>query len=108
MESNKENKNMIVDDMILMYHNPKLVKPDESPNGNRVYHIYSDGEITNQKGGFAYLRRSEFTDKSSIHGLTTLFMFPIQRGDSSYAIVTEKDAKNIRQEMVKESIKHLI
>jgi hypothetical protein len=103
MDSNNKNNNMILRDMILIYHNPNLVKPDESPNGNRIYHIYSDGEITNQKGGFAYLKRSEFTEKSPIYGLKGMIMFPIERGDCSYAIVTEKDANKIREEMVKQS-----
>jgi hypothetical protein len=104
MDSTLKNKNTMIKDMIIMYHNPDLVKSTESPNGNRIYHIYSDGEITNQKGGFAYLRRSEFTTKGPIDGLKKMNVFPIENGDYSYAIVTEEDAIKIREEMIKQSI----
>jgi hypothetical protein len=38
-----------------------LVHPDESPNANTIYHLYNDGEITSEKGGWAYGQRSVFT-----------------------------------------------
>lgn len=86
-------------------HNPKLVILKESPNGNIIYHIYSDGEITSQKGGWAYLQRSEFnvnyiTCKNKYNNL-----FPINRGEFTYAIVTEHDALQI-QNMLIEYEKH--
>ena len=37
-----------------------LVIPTESPNSNLIHHLYSDGSITYQKGGWAYEQRSEF------------------------------------------------
>jgi hypothetical protein len=82
-------------------HNPKLVQPEESPNGNIIYHLYCDGTITFQKGGWAYLDRSEFTDSRVILKKNFNDIFPIKRDDtSSYAIVTEKNAKTIRNMMV--------
>jgi hypothetical protein len=39
-----------------------LIDLNKSPNGNIIYHLYSNGEITSQKGGTAYLQRSEFED----------------------------------------------
>jgi hypothetical protein len=83
-------------------HNPKLVQPEESPNGNIIYHIYCDGEITSQKGGWAYLQRSEFTDSYALSLKKKYFdIFPIKgNGRYSYAIVTEKDAKSIRNMMI--------
>ncbi len=39
----------------------ELIDQEQSPNGNLVYHLYSNGIITYQKGGNAYLCRSEFT-----------------------------------------------
>ena len=39
-----------------------------SPNGNQIYHLYSTGKITQQKGACAYLQRSEFTIKGDIVG----------------------------------------
>ncbi len=83
-------------------HNPALVVPNESPNGNIIYHIYCDGEITSQKGGWAYLQRSEFTDSYALSLKKKYFdIFPIKgNGRYSYAIVTEKDAKTIRNMMI--------
>ena len=36
-----------------------LINPKDSPNGNQIYHLYSTGEISFQKGGWAYLQRGE-------------------------------------------------
>lgn len=111
MASTTENKNTIeksLQDMITAYHNPDLVQPNASPNGNRIYHIYSDGEITHQKGGFAYLMRSEFSEKSPVRGFKGDAIFPKQGPTHSYAIVTEEHANLIREEMIRETIKPLL
>ena len=85
-------------------HNPSLVLPNDSPNSNRIYHIYSDGEITYQKGGFAYLHRSEFTVKPALQNLKHSFTFPINRSnDTSYAIVTLINAELIRNALIDNS-----
>jgi hypothetical protein len=102
MSSITENKN-IIQDMIKKYHNPNLVQPDASPNGNKIYHIYSDGEITNQKGGFAYLRRSEFIVKSAVLSSFEKRSFPIKSLTFSYAIVTEEHAVLIRNALMAEA-----
>ena len=89
-------------------HNPGLVIKDESPNGNRIYHIYADGEITSQKGGWAYLQRSEFTDKFPIRGYSHRLKFPLKMGEHSYAIVTEQDAYLIRDMMLRDFVRKQI
>jgi hypothetical protein len=91
--------------LITKYHNPSLVNRKESPNGNRIYHIYDDGKITNQKGSYAYLQRNEFVNFYSIPNininLKLLLNFPIQNHDNEYyAIVDEKHAIEIRKLMV--------
>ncbi len=47
------------------YLNPdntcSLIHRDESPNANIIYHLHYDGEITSEKGGWAYGQRSTFT-----------------------------------------------
>ena len=78
-------------------HDPNLVCPEESPNGNIIYHIYSDGEVTSQKGGWAYLNRSEFNEnyikcKNKYNNL-----FPMKRGEFTYAIVTRENALKIQK-----------
>ena len=103
-----ENKNKSLQDMITTYHNPDLVQPDASPNGNWIYRIYSDGEITHQKGGFAYLRRSEFSEKSPVRGFKSDVVFPMKGLTHSYAIVTEEHANEIREEMIRETTKPLL
>jgi hypothetical protein len=77
-------------------HNPSLVDPNESPNGNTIYHIYSDGEVTYQKGGWAYLQRSEFNMNYSKCKNKYNDLFPLKCGEYTYAIVTAQDAKQIQ------------
>ena len=88
--------------MIEEKHNPTLVKPEEQPNGNTIYHIYSSGEITFQKGGWAYLDRSEFTDSWMSTKKNYSDLFPVKCNGRSYAIVTRADAiiiQNLMKEM---------
>lgn len=103
--------------LINEYHNSDLVKPNDSPNSNIITHIYSDGEITEQKGGFAYLKRNERTIKCPISNIDNgnlkiikldldITKFPKIKvnGNHSkfgYAIVLEKHANEIRNEMLK-------
>ena len=86
-------------DFIKSVNNPSLVIPTESPNGNIIYHIYSNGEITYQKGGWAYQQRSEFTEKYQSFKKNYVDIFPIKIQDYnnklSYAIVTISDAEKI-------------
>ena len=74
-----------------------------APNSNIIYHIYQDGEITSQKGSWAYGRRSEFTLHYPIHGYTNNFIFPLNRGKFGYAIVTEENASLIRKMMIQDA-----
>ena len=102
--------------LINKYHNPDLVKPNDAPNSNIITHIYSDGEITEQKGGFAYLQRNERTIKCPISNIDNgnlkkinlkfdITKFPKMKDNGSrkfgYAIVLEKHANEIRNEMLK-------
>lgn len=86
-------------------HNLNLVNSDESPNGNTIYHVYCDGEITYQKGGWAYLQRSEFSYSRISLKKNYYNLFPIKvkvNGNGiSYAVVTQEDARKI-QNMLKE------
>ena len=78
-------------------HNPGLVLPEESPNGNWITHLYSDGEITSQKGGWAYLQRSEFTQSYDKFKKNYVDLFPVKRHNYTYAIMTDEDAKRIQK-----------
>jgi len=78
---------------------------DVSPNGNTIYHLYSTGETTHQKGAWAYLDRSEFTispDFMSQQGLTKFpFKFPKALNSGiTYAILTQEETKLFRDKMV--------
>ena len=78
-------------------HNPGLVLPEESPNGNWITHLYSYGEITSQKGGWAYLQRSEFTFSYDRFKKNYSDLFPMKRDNNTYAIMTDEDAKRIKK-----------
>lgn len=77
------------------------LSPDASPNGNLIYHLYNDGAITYQKGAYAYLNRTEFTNKSGVTGYNTIFKFPIQTYDGleSFAVLTQEECNQFRLEM---------
>ena len=105
--------------LINEYHNPDLVKPTDAPNSNIITHIYSDGEITEQKGGFAYLQRNERTIEPPVTKCNNIkkiicnidinidiCRFPKikvngNRSKFGYAIVLERNAYEIRNEMLK-------
>jgi hypothetical protein len=91
-----------IQNMINSFHNPSLIIPNESPNGNRITHIYDDGTITNQKGGWAYLKRSEFNDFGPIITKpVSNLIFPITNiYNNMYAIVTHNNAIKIRNSMI--------
>lgn len=79
-------------------NNPGLVKPDEQPNGNTIFHLYSNGKITYQKGGWAYGQRSEFTSEYCIETPNMFgfqFVNPSKYG-LSYVIVDEETAIRFR------------
>jgi len=78
-----------------------LVIPTESPNGNIIYHLYSDGSITYQKGGWAYRQRSEFDNTPPLTNYKMLnFEFPKKTNDeTTYVILTYNECKNFRIRM---------
>jgi hypothetical protein len=77
------------------------VSPNASPNANQIYHLYNDGTVTFQKGAYAYLRRSEFTNQCSVTGYNTIFKFPIETRDGlmTYAVLTKEQCIQFRTEM---------
>ena len=76
-----------------------------SPNENQIYHLYSTGKITHQKGAWAYLHRSEFTLKNDLVGAKKRgFKFPLQSEQDetvTYAILTKIECHMYRMEMEK-------
>ena len=71
-----------------------------SPNANQIYHLYSTGKITHQKGAWAYLERSEFVVTGNITGAKNMaFKFPLLQDDISYAILTQEECNTFRREM---------
>lgn len=87
-------------ELIHSCNNPKLVNTELSPLENTIYHIYSDGEITEQKGSWAYGQRNERTlSYPKFDNIYQTKLFPYERksdfGTFGYAIVTKKDADEI-------------
>jgi hypothetical protein len=75
--------------------------PNASPNANIIWHLYSDGHITYQKGAYAYRRRSEFTMHSRIIVSNNLFNFIKNASDDiTYAILTEQECIQFRNKML--------
>jgi hypothetical protein len=99
----------ILNDLIIDLHNwhyirspTGLVNQNESPNGNQIYHLYSTGEISFQKGGWAYLQRSECITDGKITNYQKLGLkLPKEAMDgSTYAILTREECKKMRERMV--------
>jgi hypothetical protein len=80
---------------ILQNNTCSLIHPEESPNANIIYHLYNDGEITSQKGGWAYLQRSVFTSASPViydDAIKRYFTF-------NYVVLPYEECKEFRERM---------
>jgi hypothetical protein len=79
-----------------------LINPNDSPNGNQIYHLYSTGEISFQKGGWAYLKRSECIADGKITNYQKLGLkLPKEAADgSTYAILTKEECIRFRGQMI--------
>lgn len=98
-----------LNELIIAAHNwhfisspTSLVNPKDSPNGNQIYHLYSTGEISFQKGGWAYLQRSEcFIDgKISNYQKLGLKLPKEAANGSTYVILTKEECSKFRRQMV--------
>ena len=78
-----------------------LIDPDEAPNGNIIHHLYADGTITFQKGGSAYLQRSEFETCGVLsgHQMLGLKLVKTCADEHTYAILTEEECFYFRKQM---------
>jgi hypothetical protein len=69
-----------------------LLQPDEAPNTNTIYKVWNDGEITYEKGGYAFGDRSLKQLRTSIThtGSLPLPNFPqaCSKNGYSYAMLT--------------------
>jgi len=78
-----------------------LIQPNESPNGNTIYHLYSDGTITHQKGGSAYLQRSVFEDEYALqnHRKINLKLLTEVSDGTTYVILTQDECNYFREKI---------
>jgi hypothetical protein len=85
-----------------------LVNPNDPPNGNHIYHLYSTGEISFQKGGWAYLQRNECVLEGRLSNYQKLGLkLPKESIDGcTYAILTKEECTTFREQMI-ELIKKL-
>lgn len=74
-----------------------------SPNDNQIYHLYSSGEITHQKGAWAYLNRSEFHIAHNIPGAREMPFKFVKEGskNTTYVILTKQECVYFREQMEK-------
>jgi len=101
--SDEKNIKKLIQETINFSHNKKLIDKNMAPNSNIIYHLYQDGEITFQKGSWAYGGRSEFTLHYPIYGYINNFTFSLNRGKFGYAIVTKENASLIRKMMIQDA-----
>lgn len=106
MDKIEQLNNDIIDAHYKHYDNDNLptglIHPEEPPHKNYIYHLYSNGLISFQKGGRDYQERSEFT----LHGNDALLNYqflelklPLETDNFTYAILTEEECKYFRQKM---------
>lgn len=95
-KSTDEEDIKIFNEKVSKLHDMSLTEID----GNHVYHLYSDGEISTTKSGkYVYGNRSFFTEKSAILNCPK-FVFPVICGNLSYAVVPQKTAYALRDEII--------
>lgn len=77
-------------------------EPNASPNENQIYHFYSSGDITHQKGAWGYLKRTEFHIKDFIDGAEELPFCFVKKTihEITYAILTQEECLKFREEML--------
>lgn len=90
-----------INNLVKKMNNPDLVVPEMSPNENIIYHLYSDGTITRQKGGWAYGQRTVTDLESYCVKPNTFFTFPEegQYSGDTYCILTLDDCRSIKNLM---------
>lgn len=99
-EKYKFTKNLI-NDIVRKLNNPKLIDKNLAPNENIIYHFYSDGTITREKGSWAYGNRSVFDVESYCVKPNNFFSFPYngQNNGDTYAILTFENCKKVKNLM---------
>lgn len=83
-----------INEIVKTLHDPKLAAID----GEMVCHLYSDGEITLEKGGYLYGDRSRHMVAPGF--ACAKYSFPLKlNNEYTYAILKSSDADNIRNNM---------
>ena len=90
-----------INNLVNELHNTSLIHPEMSPNENIIYHLYSDGTITRQKGGWAYGQRSVIDLESYCVKPSTFFTFREkgQYDGDTYCILTFEECKKVKKLM---------
>ena len=91
----------LINEIVKKLNNPLLIDTNLAPNENIIYHLYSDGTITRQKGSWAYGKRSVTDIERYCIKPNTFFNFPYKgqyEGDT-YGILTIENCHNIKKIM---------
>jgi hypothetical protein len=91
----------LINEIVKKLNNPLLIDKKLAPNENIIYHLYSDGTITRQKGSWAYGKRSVTDIESYCIKPNTFFNFPYtgQYEGDTYAILSIENCHNIKKIM---------
>jgi len=87
-----------IEKMAEEFHDPQLIDMTQSPNGNTIYILWGDLEITDEIS-YAFGQRSVRTFSPPLY-FQNVFEFPFQRGDNSGIILTVEDCKRFRNWIV--------
>jgi hypothetical protein len=69
---------------------------DQCPSANMIHHLYADGSITVQKGGWAYGHRSEFSVMAAVRPSPLhMFVFP----DCGFIVLLEEEARQLHADI---------
>jgi len=69
-------------------HSYDHINTSISPNENTIYMLWNDGEITSEKGSWAFGMRSVFTKEPPIFPYSLNLKFPLSRYGYSGAILS--------------------
>lgn len=101
-ESNKQKAIDVFSKYLLCVHDPTLHKPDEGPMENEIFIFLNDGEITREKGGWAFGQRNVFTYRYPVYPVyekPIVTNLPLGRGNNTGIMVTRDDALKCRDFM---------
>lgn len=80
-----------IENIATIFHSPQLIDVSSSPNENTIYIIWNDGEISEEKGSYAFGQRNVRTYQSTLTFKRNVFNFPFVRSHYRGVILSVND-----------------